>query len=203
MRMRSQSRNALTLIEVLLVVAIMAILAGMAIPNANPSITEQLRSAASILAADLAYTRSQAITYGSQFAVTFDTDAGQYEIEHVGTNTALDDVLENPFADPSTPDGQYVVVLSNLPNLGPQVRLAAIYTINASGEAQSSVSDVTFSSLGETSRSLDTRIWLSAGSDSTSHTISVRVNAVTGLATVEPPGAHALPETNVAAATEP
>ena len=199
MRMRSQTRNALTLIEVLLVVAIMAILAGMAIPNANPSITEQVRSAASILAADLAYTRSQAITYGSQFAVTFDTDEGKYEIEHVGSNTALDDVLENPFADPSTPDGQYVVVLSELPNLGPEVRLAAIYTINASGEAQASVSDVTFGSLGETTRSLDTRIWLSAGSDSTSQTISVRINAVTGLATVEPPGAHTLPETLVAA----
>ncbi len=190
----------MTLIEVLLVVAIMAILAGLTIPNANPSIVEQLRSAASIVSADLAYARSQAVTYGSEFRVTFDMDVGQYEIEHVGANAALDDVLRNPFDPESSSTGRYVVSFEELPSLGTLVGVVAMFTLDASGEPQSAVNDVTFGPLGETGRSQDTRIWLAVGSGSSSKTISVRVNAVTGLATVEPPGEHALPEV---AATEP
>ncbi len=193
MTARKSTRSAVTLIEILLVVAIMAILAGLVIPNANPSIVEQLRSAAGILAADLAYARSQAVTYGSEFRVTFSTSDGQYEIEHVGTNTSLDDILENPFADDSTPAGQYVVVLSELPSLGPQIRLATVCTIDADGTPQQPISDVTFGPLGETARSLDTRIWLAAGSGTGARTVTVHINAVTGLATVEPPGVHAMP----------
>lgn len=184
----------MTLIEVLLVVAIMAILAGLAIPNANPSIVEQLRSAASIVSADLAYARSQAVTYGSEFRVTFDTDAGQYEIEHVGANAALDDVLRNPFDSESSSTDRYVVKFAELPSLGAQIDVAGMFTLDASGEPQSEVSDVTFGPLGETGRSQDTRIWLAVGSGSNSTTISVHVNAVTGLAMVESPGQHALPD---------
>ena len=182
----------MTLIEVLLVVAIMAILAGLAIPNANPSMLEQLRSAASIVSADLAYARSQAVTYGSEFRVTFREDDGEYEIEHVGVNAALDEVLHNPFDDSSTP-GKYVVVFEDLPSLGPQVGIAAMTTIDDAGEPDEDVSDITFGSLGETKQA--TRIWLAVGSGSTEKTISIHVNAVTGLATVEGPGEYALPQT--------
>jgi prepilin-type N-terminal cleavage/methylation domain-containing protein len=200
MKIQRPSRDAMTLIEVLLVVAIMAILAGLAIPNANPSTVEQLRSAASIVSADLAYARSQAVTYGSEFRVTFDMDVGQYEIEHVGANAALDDVLQNPFDPESSSTGRYVVSFAELPSLGAQVGVVAMFTLDASGEPQSEVNDLTFGPLGETGRSQDTRVWLAVGSGSSSKTISVHVNAVTGLATVEPPGKHALPEV---AATEP
>ncbi len=195
MNTRTPQRAAVTVIEILLVVVIMAILAGLAIPNANPGIVEQLRSAAGILAADLAYARSQAVTYGSQFRVTFSTEDGEYEIEHAGTNPVLDDILENPFAKESTPAGQYVVVLSELPNLGPEVRLAAVYTIDAGGAPQQPVSDVTFGPLGETARSLGTRVWMAVGTGSAAKTITVYVNAVTGLATIEAPGSHSLPVT--------
>ena len=201
MKTRGPQRTAMTLIEVLLVVAIMAILAGLAIPNANPSILEQLRSAAGIVSADLAYARSQAVTYGSEFQVSFSTADGLYEIQHAGTNPALDDILENPFADESISAGQYRVVLSELPNLGPRVRLAAVCTITAGGALQQSIGDIAFGPLGETVRSLDTRIWLAAGSGSAAKTITVHVNAVTGLATVEPPGAHPLPATLLEEAT--
>ncbi len=184
----------MTLIEVLLVVALMAILAGLAIPNANPSILEQLRSAASIVAADLAYARSQSVTYGSDFRVTFRGADGEYEIEHVGANPALDDVLRNPFDNESSSTNRYLVVLADLPSLGPQVRFAAMSAIDADGDPQTGVSDVTFGPLGETSRSQDTRIWLAVGTGTATRTITVRVNSVTGLATVESPGEYALPE---------
>ncbi len=191
----------MTLIEVLLVVALMAILAGLAIPNANPSILEQLRSSASIVAADLAYARSQSVTYGdNKFCMTFSTDGGEYEIKYDGANPALDDVLQNPFDNGSSSTNRYLVVLADLPSLGPQVHLAAVSTIDAEGEPLSSVSDVYFGSLGDTynsdgtSRPEDTRIWLAVGTGTATRTITVRVNSVTGLATVESPGEYALPE---------
>ena len=204
MKIHRTQRDAMTLIEVLLVVAVMAILAGLVIPNANPGMVEQLRSAAGIVSADLAYARSQAVTYGSEFRVTFDEDAGEYEIEHVGANAALDDVLHNPFDDVSGSSGEYVVSLADLPSLGPEVGLAGMATIDASGNPQTVVSDVTFGSLGETKdRSQDTRIWLAVGSRSTSKTITVHVNAVTGLATVETPGEYAVPDILAPAAAAP
>ena len=196
MKIHRTQRDAMTLIEVLLVVAVMAILAGLVIPNANPGMVEQLRSAAGIVSADLAYARSQAVTYGSEFRVTFDEDAGEYEIEHVGANAALDDVLHNPFDDVSGSSGEYVVSLADLPSLGPEVGLAGMATIDASGNPQAVVSDVTFGELGGTTNSppQDTRIWLAVGSGSATKTITVHVNAVTGLATVETPGEYAVPD---------
>lgn len=198
MNIRRPQRVGMTLIEVLLVVAIMAILAGLAIPNGSPGIVEQLRSTASIVSADLAYARSQAVTYGSEFRVTFRKGSGEYEIEHVGANAALDDVLRNPFGDDPGATGEYVVVLADLPNLGSEVRLAGMVTLDAVGDAQEYVRRVTFGSLGETSRTEDTRLWLAVGRGSTRKTISVHVNAVTGLATVESPGEFALPAVLVA-----
>ncbi len=186
-------RAAMTLIEALLVVVLMAILAGLAIPSASPSLVEQLRSSASIVAADLDYARSLAVAYGSDFRVVFNTAAGQYEIEHAGTNPALDDVVRNPLDGESPSAGRYLVVLAELPNLGPEVRLAALSTIDADGQPQEDVSDVTFGHLGETSQNRDTRIWLAVGSGPAMRTITVRVNSVTGLATVESPGEYALP----------
>ena len=193
MKIRRRQRDAMTLIEVLLVVAIMAILAGLAIPSADPGAMEQLRSAASIVSADLAYARSQAVTYGSEFRVTFRSDEGEYEIEHAGANPAIDDVLRNAFDDDSASTSEYVVELAELPSLGPEIQIAAMTTIDATGEPQASVTDVTFGTMGETNRTQDTRIWLAVGDGATGKTISVHVNAVTGLATVEPPGEYELP----------
>ncbi|MHB8899674.1 MAG: GspH/FimT family pseudopilin, partial [Thermoguttaceae bacterium] len=186
-------RAAVTLIEVLLVVAIMAILAGLAIPNASPGMVEQLRSAANILAADLAYARSQAVTCGSDFQVSLSTAEGWYEIRHAGGDPALDAGIQNPFADRSASQGPYRVTLAELPSLGPLVRLAAAWTVDASGAPQENVGDVTFGPLGETVRSLGTRVWLSAGEGPSARTITIYVNSVTGLATVEAPAAYPLP----------
>ena len=62
----------LTLIELLIVVAVMGILAGLVLPSSNPSLHDQLRSAAQILAGDLAYGRSLAVTHNSRYQFTFD-----------------------------------------------------------------------------------------------------------------------------------
>ena len=163
---------AFTLIEVLLVVALMAILAGLVLPNSNPGIHDQLDSAARILTGDLAYARSLAVTYGNTCRVTFDFDGNQYVLHHSD--------VDSPFRNTDDPAGQYVVRLADWPRLGPTVRLVGA---TASG---SQVGDLEFDKLGETTRSPATVLWLAAGEGSCKRYITIRINPVTGLATIGP-----------------
>jgi prepilin-type N-terminal cleavage/methylation domain-containing protein len=170
----SQRKSAaFTLIEVLLVVALMAVLAGLVLPNSDPSIHDQLHSAARILAGDLAYARSLAVTYGNTCRVTFDVDGNQYVLHHAGVDT--------PFRNPDDPAGQYVVRLADWPHLGRTVRLVAATASDAAAEP---VGDLVFGPLGGTARSGATVLWLSAGEGSAKRYVSLRVNPVTGLTTI-------------------
>jgi len=73
--------NGFTIIEVLLVVVIIAIAAMMVVPMFSSADSMQLRSAANMIAADLEYAKSMAITRGQNFSVVFDETAGSYRIE--------------------------------------------------------------------------------------------------------------------------
>jgi prepilin-type N-terminal cleavage/methylation domain-containing protein len=72
-----------TLIEVMLVVVILAIAAMMAIPFAVSGASTQLKSAATIIASDLEYAKSMAISRGQNYSVVFDPGAESYQIEDV------------------------------------------------------------------------------------------------------------------------
>lgn len=168
---RSHRKSAaFTIIEVLLVVALMVILTGLILPNSNPSIHEQLDSAARILIGDLAYARSLAVTYGEACTVTFDVDGNRYILDHSR--------VDGPFRNADDPAGQYVVRLADWPNLGPPVRLVGAA---ASG---SQISDLEFGSLGGTTLPGEKVLWLSAGQGSEKRYITIRINPVTGLATI-------------------
>ncbi len=100
---RSHRKSAaFTLIEVLLVVVLMAILAGLVLPNSNPSIHDQLASAARILTGDLAYARSLAVTYGNTCQVTFDFDANQYVLHHSRVDTPFRNAADGAARGPGT-----------------------------------------------------------------------------------------------------
>ena len=74
-------RFAFTVIEILIVVVILAIAAMTAIPMMSSAGSVQVRSAASMIAADLEYAKSLAISRGQNFSVVFDTSADSYKIE--------------------------------------------------------------------------------------------------------------------------
>lgn len=191
---KARERDGLTLIEVMLVIAVMAVLVGLAIPSATPAVGEQLRSAASIVAADLDYARSLAVTYGSDYRLTFDTTNHCYLLEHVGANASLDQLPRDLFGN-MTATTKYEVSLAELPTLGPEVCLAAAARLDGNGDYLGRVDRVVFGPLGETNRSEPTRIWLSAGSGTGRQTVSVLLNPVTGMALVEALGEYPLPET--------
>jgi len=73
--------SGFTIIELLIVVVIIAIAAMTAIPMLTSADSFQIRSAANMVAADLEYAKTIAISRGQNFSVVFDKTAESYRIE--------------------------------------------------------------------------------------------------------------------------
>jgi len=75
-------RRAFTLLEMLLTVAVLAILVAVVVPRAGRSFGRlALRDAAETLATNVRFAQATAIARGSTMGVAFDTDAGTYRLE--------------------------------------------------------------------------------------------------------------------------
>jgi prepilin-type N-terminal cleavage/methylation domain-containing protein len=172
---------AFTLLELLLVVAIVGFLAAIVLPSSQPAIYDQLRSTAQIVATDLSYARSLAVANNDNYRIAFDLTGNTYTMTHSGANPALNQLPWSPFSLLSDPPTQHIVNLSTLPHVGPIVRLSALAT---SGTTYQSVADVEYGPLGQTLRADPTVVWLMAGSGGSRRYISLQVNPVTGLVQV-------------------
>ena len=73
--------RAFTIIEILIVVVLLAIAGMMVVPMMSSAASIQIESAANIVAADLEYAKSMAISRGQNFSVVFDKAAEAYQIE--------------------------------------------------------------------------------------------------------------------------
>jgi len=75
-----------TIIEIVIVVVIIAIAALVAVPMMSSAASLQIRSAANMIAADLEYARSMAISRGQIYSVVFDQTGESYKIvDQLGT----------------------------------------------------------------------------------------------------------------------
>jgi len=70
-----------TMVEIIIVVVIIAIAALAAVPMMSSAASFQIRSAANMIAADLEYAKSMAISRGQNFSVEFDENTESYSIE--------------------------------------------------------------------------------------------------------------------------
>ncbi len=178
MRYPSRLHTGFTLLEVLMVIALAGILTAMVLPSAEPSVDEQLRATARILATDLAYARSLAVTNNSRYRVAFDVEGNRYLIEHSGSNPSLDLLPESPFSRTAGPQREMIVALDELPRLGVPVRLEGVF------QDGGSTAEVEFGPLGETTAAAETTIWLGAGTGERSRYTWLLIHPVTGLAEV-------------------
>lgn len=82
----SRTAEAFTIIEILIVVVILAIAAMTALPMFTSAASVQVRSAANMIASDLEYAKSLAISKAQNFSVVFDQGADSYRIEDQAGN---------------------------------------------------------------------------------------------------------------------
>ena len=80
-----------TMIEIIIVVVIISIAALAAVPMMSSAASLQIRSAANMIAADLEYAKSMAISRGQNYSVVFDKNTDSYLIEDQDTN-----VIQHP-----------------------------------------------------------------------------------------------------------
>jgi prepilin-type N-terminal cleavage/methylation domain-containing protein len=91
MRNVKKEAKAFTLVEVIMVVIIVGIIAAIAVPMYSSAASVQLSSAATMIASDLEYAKSMAISTGKTYQVVFDTAAEGYSIKN-----AAGTVISNP-----------------------------------------------------------------------------------------------------------
>lgn len=80
-----------TLIEVIVVVVILAIVALMAVPMFSSAADIQLKAAANMIAADLEYAKSMAISRQQRYSVVFSSTTDSYEVQD-----SAGDVIPHP-----------------------------------------------------------------------------------------------------------
>lgn len=154
--------SAFTIVEILIVIVILAIASVMAVPMVSSASSFQIRSAANIIAADLEYAKSLAISRGQNFSVEFDTSTESYSL--------LDqngDVISHPIKK----GFDYIIDFRNDSRLD-KVNIASVNFTN---------SKVTFDCLGSPDNTSEGEIVLTAGG----MTIKVKVVPVTGYIRIE------------------
>jgi prepilin-type N-terminal cleavage/methylation domain-containing protein len=180
---RTAGRAAFTLLEVLLVVAAIGILSALLIPSTQPNLYEQLDSTAHIVATELAYGRSLAVSNNGPYRFTWDLPNNRFFLQYAGTNSALQTLPTTAFRAPGDPADRHIIDLNDLPHIGPTVQIAAVAS---GGNSITPITTLDFGPLGGTVSAAPTTIWLSAGSGEGARYISLAVNPVTGLVSIGP-----------------
>ena len=93
------ARYGFTLIEIIVVVVILAIAAMLAVPMLSTAADTQLRTAGNMIAADMEYARSMAISRQQNYSVVFSSAGNSYEVrDGVGVVRSAAHLASHPVA---------------------------------------------------------------------------------------------------------
>lgn len=174
----------------MIVIAIVGLFATVAITETGTNITRQLDVAAQVVASDLNYARGLAVMNNTQYRLTFDLNANSYVLRHSGTNSAFNNLPDNPFRPANDKATESTMKLDSVPDLADAgIRLYRIQT----GTQQTALTTLEFLPLGNTTVTTPTEVWLAAGTGTSARYVLVRVDPVSGLVTIgdqqtSPPG---------------
>ncbi len=180
---KGQAAPGFSLVEVLIVLAIMGVMAAAVIPFFDPLADDQIRSVAEVVAADLAYARNLAVSHQSSYRLTFSIPGNQYTLTHSGANTLLDVLPHSAFHKPGESPDRLSVFIDELPQMSRGVALAKIAKLTP---AEIDVPDIEFGPYGQTTRGEITAIWLQLGRGDRYRSIKLSVDPVTGIVEVGP-----------------
>lgn len=178
--MRRRSRG-FSLIEILVVVAIFAALAGMAVTLSEPSPSARLQLTADMLAADLERVQELALSRGSPHRVTFDGAERRFVVKHVGTSGTFDNLPKYVQTRPSEVRTQATYAFEERSAYGKYVTIAAFEPANLY------VADkfpVQFAADGSLADGRTATIWLKSIDNGKTTFLPVRIYAVTGVVSV-------------------
>jgi len=174
--LRDEDRG-FSLLELMMVLAIMSIVAGIMMVSTEGAPVQTLQEASSVLAGDLILARDAALTYGTEYTVQFNLSSNSYSVSHTGS--ANPPALERPLGNGST--GDFTVSLGGGHpggNMGSKASLYRVRTVVTGTD----VTAIVFNSRGNTGpvRSEDTAVWLTQGSGENTRYQKLTVNWVTG-----------------------
>jgi len=171
------NRKAYTLIEMLLVIAVMSVLIAILAPLSGAPVNDQLAAAAHVVASDAGFTRDLAVSSGSSYTLTYAATSNGYVLKHAGVNPALDILPATPFRTTGDPLTSRSFNLSTLP--GAHIELLGV----EQSAAFQSAASIKFTSLGSLDSGAGAIVWLAAGQGDTRRYVSISIDPVLGLAT--------------------
>jgi len=155
------SLNGFTVIEILILAVLLTIVALTAVPMLSSAGTMQLRAAANIIAADLEYAKSMAISRGQNYSVVFDQSSESYQIE---------DQNNNVVPHPVKKGFNYIVDFQSDSRLN---------RVDITGASFGATADVTFDSLGSPDSGGNVTLQASGT------TVTITVEPITGYISIQ------------------
>lgn len=178
--MRRPSRG-FSLIEILVVVAILAALAGMAVTLSEPSPAARLQMTADMLAADLERAQELALSRGSPHRATFEGAERRFVLKHVGTNAGFHNLPKYVQTRPSEATTQATYALDERSAYGEYVSVAAFEPASIYVDDEFPVQ---FAADGSLTDGRTATIWLTSTDNGRTVYLPVRIYAVTGVVSI-------------------
>lgn len=171
----------MSLVEVLVVVAILAALAGAAVSLTEVSPSDRLQRTADMLAADLELVQELAISRGAPHCATFEGAERRFVVKHTGANGAYHAL---PRYVRTHPQETTTKATYSLDDRSPYGKYVAIAGFEPASLYLNDEFPVEFSADGALTDGRTATIWLSSTNDGDTRYLPVRIYAVTGVVSI-------------------